>query len=180
ELRAAERTYFPRVLLQAAAYARGTGAEPTGALPGGANGLAPDVRNYAVGLSVTFPVLDLPAVRAREAQQAAALHAEEARARQIAIDLHAAWDAAVASLEGARAVAANTPAEVAAARAATEQATARYRAGLGTLVDVADAQRLFTQAEIDDALARLGVWLELLRVAVAAGVIQPFLVEVGP
>jgi len=32
-----------------------------------------------------------------------------------------------------------------------------------------------TQAQIDDGLARLNVWRALLRVATAAGDIQPFL-----
>jgi outer membrane protein len=80
-------------------------------------------------------------------------------------------------VQGARNIAANTPAEVAAARAATDQATARYQSGLGNIDEVAEAQRLLTQAEIDDALARLGVWRALLGVATAAGDIQPFLAE---
>jgi outer membrane protein TolC len=74
-------------------------------------------------------------------------------------------------------VAANVPAEVSAARAATDQATARYRAGLGNIDDVAEAQRLLTQAEIDDALALLGTWRGLLGVAAAGGDIRPFLAE---
>jgi outer membrane protein len=61
---------------------------------------------------------------------------------------------------------------------ATRQATARYQSGLGTIDQVAEAQRLLTQAEIDDALARLGVWRGLLGVAIAAGDIQPFVAEV--
>ena len=68
--------------------------------------------------------------------------------------------------------------EVSAARS-TQQATARYEAGLGAIAEVADAQRLLTQAEIDDALARLGVWRGLLGVAAAAGDIQPFVAEAG-
>jgi outer membrane protein TolC len=74
-------------------------------------------------------------------------------------------------------VAANTPVQVAAARTATNQATARYQSGLGNIDAVADAQRLLTQAEIDDALARLGVWRGLLGVATSAGNLQPFLAE---
>ncbi len=69
--------------------------------------------------------------------------------------------------------------QVAAARAATQQADARYRSGLGTIDEVAEAQRLLTQAEIDDALARLGVWRGLLGVAAAAGDLQPFIGEAG-
>jgi outer membrane protein TolC len=177
ELRALERSYFPRFNLQASAYARGTGAETNGALLGGLNGLAPNVQNYALGFTVTFPALDLPAIHAREAGQAAQIRAQTARYQQIATDLRAQWNAATARLAGARRVAANTPVQVAAARAAAEQATARYRSGLANIDEVAEAQRLLTQSEIDDALARLAVWRGLLGVATAAGDILPFLFE---
>jgi outer membrane protein TolC len=179
QLRALSRSYFPRFYLQGAAYARGTGAELDGKILGGLNGLAPDTQDYALGLTVQFPVMDRPALQAKEAAQSATVRAETARAQQIAVDLRAQWNTAVARVEGARRVAANTPTEVSAARAALDQATARYRSGLGIIDDVAEAQRLLTQAEIDDALARLSVWRALLQVAIAAGDIQPFLVEVG-
>jgi outer membrane protein TolC len=177
QLRILERSYFPRFLLQGAAYARGTGAELNGANLGGLNGLAPSTQDYALGLTVTFPVMDRASIRAREAGQSAAIRAETARYQQIATDLKARWNAAVAMLGGARNVAANTPVQVSAARAATDQATARYRSGLGNIDEVAEAQRLLAQAEIDDALARLGVWRALLGVATAAGDLQPFLTE---
>jgi outer membrane protein TolC len=165
--------------LQASAYARGTGAETNGDILGGFNGLAPNVQNYALGFSVTFPVLDFVALRDREAAQAANVRAQQARARQIAVDLRARWNEAVARLQGSRRVAVNTPVQVSAARAASQQATARYQAGLANVDEVAEAQRLLTQAEIDDALARLAVWRGLLGVAVAAGDVRPFLAEVG-
>ena len=177
QLRALERSYFPHFNLQASAYARGTGAETNGELLGGLNGLAPSVQNYALGFSVTFPVLDLPAIRAREAVQSATIRAQMARSQLIATNLRAEFNRAAASLDGARRIAANTPVQVSAARAAEQQATARYQAGLGTIAEVADAQRLLTQSEIDDALARLSVWRGLLGVATAAGDIQPFVVE---
>ena len=105
------------------------------------------------------------------------MRAEAARAQQIEADLRAQWAVAVAQLEGARRVAANTPVQVEASRTAAEQAEARYRSGLGNIDEVAEAQRLRTQAEIDDALARLSVWRGLLAVATAAGDLQPFLAE---
>jgi outer membrane protein len=179
QLHALERTYFPRFYLQGSAYARGTGADTDGRILGGPNGLAPDTQNYALGFSVTFPVFDFASLHAREAAQSATLRAEKARAEQIAVDLTAQWNTAVAMLEGARRVAANTPVQVTAARATVQQATARYQSGLGNVDAVAEAQRLLTQAEIDDALARLGVWRALLAVASAAGDIRPFLAEVG-
>src|ERR1019366_1278529 len=140
---------------------------------GGLNGLAPTTQDYALGFTVTFPVMDRAAIRAREVAQSATIRAETARYQQIATDLKARWRVAVATLGGAQNVAANTPVQVAAARAAT----ARYRSGLGNIDEVAEAQRLLAQAEIDDALARLGVWRALLGVATAAGDLQPFLAE---
>jgi outer membrane protein TolC len=177
QLKALERSYFPRFYLQGSAYARGTSAETDGKLLGGVNGLAPSVQDYALGFTVTFPALDLPSIQAREAAQSAAVRGQTARYRQIAADLRAQWNAAVATLQGARGIAANTPTQVSAARAAVQQATARYQSGLGNIDEVAEAQRLLTQAEIDDALARLGIWRGLLGVAAAAGDIQPFLAE---
>jgi len=179
QLRALERSYFPRFFLQGTAYARGTGAKIDGRLLGGVNGLAPDAQNYAIGFSMTFPVLDLPSIRARENEQAATVRAETARSHQIAVDLRARWNQAVATLRGARQVALNTPAQVSAARAALDQASARYQSGLGNIDAVAEAQRLLAQAEIDDALARLEVWRGLLGIATAAGDLQPFLAEAG-
>jgi outer membrane protein TolC len=179
QLRILERSYFPRFYLQGSAYVRGTGAEVTGTNLGGLNGLAPTTQDYALGFTVTFPVMDRASIQAREAGQSANIRAEAARYRQIATDLKARWNVAVAILTGARNVAANTPVQVAAARAATDQATARYQSGLGNIDAVAEAQRLLTQAEIDDALARLGVWRGLLGVATAAGDLQPFLTEAG-
>jgi outer membrane protein TolC len=177
ELRALERSYFPRFYLQGAAYSRGTGAEISGRRLGGFNGLAPTTQNFALGFTVTFPVSDLPALRAKEAQQSAVIRAQSARAEQIALELRTQWNRAVAQLDAARRTASNTPVQVSAARAAAQQATARYEAGLGNIDAVAEAQRLLTQAEIDDALARLAIWRGLLGVAAAAGDIGPFLTE---
>lgn len=179
QLRVLERSYFPRFYLQGSAYARGTGAGTDGGRLGGANGLGPTVQDYALGFTVTFPVLDLPSLRAREAAQSANLRSQTARAEQIAVDLRAQWNRAIAGLDGARRIAVNTPVEVSAARSATQQATARYQAGLGNIDEVAEAQRLLTNAEINDVLARLSVWRGLLGIATAAGDIQPFVAEVG-
>ena len=176
-LRVLERSYFPRFSLQGAAYARGSGAELNGKILGGANGLAPTTQNYALGFTVTFPLSDLAALHAREAAQSAAVRMQQAKAAQIAADLRAQWYRAVEMLAGARRIARDTPTGLAAARTAARVTTARYEAGLGTIAEVADAQRLVTQAEIDDALAHLAVWRGLLGVAAAAGDIRPFLAE---
>ena len=93
--------------------------------------------------------------------------------------LEAQFNTAVATLTGARRVAASTPVEVSAARVALQQATARYQSGLSPIDEVAQAQRLLVQAQIDDSLARLNVWRARLQIEAARGNIQPFLAEAG-
>ena len=149
-LRALERSYFPRFYLQGSAYARGSGAQTDGKILGGLNGLAPTTQNYALGFTVTFPVSDLPSIRARQAAQSAAIRAQQARSAQIATDLRAQWNRAVAMFNGARRIAANTPIQASAARTATQQATARYEAGLGPITEVAEAQRLPVDVDFAD------------------------------
>jgi outer membrane protein TolC len=66
-------------------------------------------------------------------------------------------------------VAQNTPIQLQAARVLEQQSRARYDAGLATIVEVADAQRLLLQAEVGDAVARLGVWRAWLAEVAAGG-----------
>jgi outer membrane protein len=172
-----EKSYYPRFFLQGSLYARGTGAEVNGHIEGGLNGLVPSTQNYALGFTMTFPIMDFAAIRAQKAGQSARISAENARYDQIATDLKAQWNGAVATLNGARNIANNTPVQVKAAREALDQATARYKSGLGNIDAVAEAQRLLTRAEIDDSLARLSVWRALLGIANASGDIQPFITE---
>ena len=54
---------------------------PTADILGGLNGLAPNVQNYALGFTVTFPIVDLPAIHAREAAQSATIRAQTGAVR---------------------------------------------------------------------------------------------------
>ena len=81
----------------------------------------------------------------------------------------------LAALEGARRVAENPPIVLKAAQQSVAQALARFPAGVGTIVDVAEAQSLLVQAEIDDSLARLSVWRALAALAAGEGDLTPFL-----
>lgn len=179
QLKATERTYYPQFAVQGLAAARGTGLLNDGARLGGLNGLAPTTQNYGAGLTVTFPVMDRFAIREQEAIESANIRAGQAQSMAISANLQARFNMALATLTGARRVAANTPVEVSSAQAALKQATARYRSGLAPIDDVAQAQRLLVQARIDDALARLNVWRARLQVATARGDIQPVVAEAG-
>ena len=72
-------------------------------------------------------------------------------------------------VQAARAIAANMPVQLAAAQQSESQARARYQAGLANIVEVADAQSLLAQAEVQDQLARIDVWRALLAQSVAHG-----------
>jgi outer membrane protein len=50
---------------------------------------------------------------------------------------------------------------------------------LTNVIEVADAQRLLMQAEIDDSVARLAVWRALLVAAKLQGDLRPFLQQVA-
>ncbi|MGH7968438.1 MAG: TolC family protein, partial [Limisphaerales bacterium] len=168
--------YYPHLGLQALISERGTGANAAGAPIGGSAGLWPDsATNWAAGFSVTFPLFDFASNRARKRIELANRRREEAVYDQTLQTLTGQVDQAQAVLEGARHVAENTPVELQASRDSETQAVARFRAGLGTLVDVAEAQRLLLQAEIDDSLATLNIWRALARLAAAQGNLQPFL-----
>ena len=130
-------------------------------------------------MSVTFPLFDLYSLRARKEIEQAHERTESARYNQIKQDIEGQIAKAKAALAGARRVAANTPVLLEAARAAEQQASARYKAGLGTIVEVAETQRLLSQAEIDDSLARLGIWRALLGLAVAQGDLTTYLQTAG-
>ena len=176
--KALDRSYFPRFNLEGTGYARGTGVDASGATGGAASGLGPNIQNWAVGMNVTFAAFDLPSIRARKEVEHYHELAEAARYDEVIQNLNGEMEKANATLAGARRVAQNTPIQLEAARATEQQAAARYKAGLGTIVEVAEAQRILTQAEIDDALARLSVWRAMLAVAVAEGDLAPYLEEV--
>jgi outer membrane protein TolC len=170
-----EKSYYPRFSLQGTSYARGTGVQPDGTTGNAASGLAPNTQNWAVGLTVTFPIFDFSSIRVRKEIERYNEQAEAARYEQVVQDLNGQQEQAKATLTGALKVARNTPIQLDAARDTLQQASARYKAGLAQIVDVAEAQRLLTQAEIDDALAKLGIWRARLALSIAQGDLSPFL-----
>ncbi|MBS1875843.1 MAG: TolC family protein [Acidobacteria bacterium] len=173
--RALDRSWRPRFSLQGAAFGRGTGAHTDGASGAEYSGLGPNTGNWAIGFSVFFPLFDFASLRVKRDVESHNERAEAARLDLVIRELGGQRDRAAAQLEGARQIARNVPVQLQAARDAEQQATARYKAGLGAAVEVADAQRLLTQSEIDDALAKLNVWRAMLSAAVASGNLDDFL-----
>jgi outer membrane protein len=175
QLSATERSWVPQFNLEAAGYGRGTGAELNGQRLSGANGLAPNVGNYAIGLNITFPFMDFASIHAHEASQASNLVSAQAHAELTGRELQEQFAQGEAALRATRAVAENTPIALSSAQTSFAQANARYKAGLAPIDDLAQAQRLMVQAQIDDSIARLNVWRAFLHLQAIRGDLQPFL-----
>jgi outer membrane protein len=175
------RTDLPRVYFQSSVFARGSGANPNGLLDGGFSGLGLDRANWAAGVQVVFPnAFDFTSLHARRAAAAASARAETALFDEALLTVTSQQQAAAAMVQAARAVAANTPVQLAAAQQSEAQARARYQAGLTSIIEVADAQSLLAQAELQDELARIDVWRALLAQAAAQGGLAPFVSLVTP
>lgn len=172
------RSYFPRFNYQLGMSARGTGVTNDGRFEGGANGLLPITPNVATGMSVTFPVFDIFGLRSRRRIERSNAAAEQARLEKITQELKSQEAQAQALADGARRIAAEAPVKLTAARQADAASRARYKFGLAPITEVADAQRLLTEAEIGVAASRLALWQALLAIARARGAIEPFLQQV--
>lgn len=171
-----DRSYVPKIDFQATGYGRGSGAAGSGKPAADSQqGLAPDTVNWAAGVTVKFAIFDFASIRSKKKVEQANQRREESLYQQTLEQVtgKSARDKAV--LDGARRVAENTPVQLQASQDAERQARARFKAGVATLVDVAEAQRLLVNAEIDDSLARLDIWRAIERLSTDQGNLQPFL-----
>jgi outer membrane protein TolC len=155
----------PDISLSATLSGRAGGAPPSS--PTGAaslDGWVPEVPNWDVGLVFTWPLFDA-SVNARVAASRAR---EELRRDELALVRHvdlAAIQQAYVAVEVARAALPALLRSVDAARANETQADARFRGGLGTSVELADAEALRADSEIQLAIGQF----EIARARAAFG-----------
>lgn len=168
------RSVFPHVIFQSVVAERGSGAQVPGQ-PSLGSGLWPQLSNWAAGVSITFPLLDVFTVDPRKRVEVQNELAASARYEQTLQNLMTQDARARALMKAASEIARNTPTERRAATDAESRARARYQSGLASITEVAEAQRLLAQAEADDAVAKLGVWRALLAAAQVRGDLTPFL-----
>lgn len=141
----------PDLFLTGSLSGRAGGADPSSGGAARYGGWVPYVPNWSAGLVLTLPVYDANVLARRDASRAA----EGARAAEVRVleqRQSAAVRQAYAAVEVARAALGALERSVAAARANQEQADARFKAGLGTALEVADAEALRTDAEIQLAV----------------------------
>ncbi|HEV2136621.1 MAG TPA: TolC family protein [Terracidiphilus sp.] len=177
-IRVLNRSFFPHFTTEALLSGRGSGERADGTVEPGLNGLDFSAYNWEAGLTAQMNLTDIFSIHERKRVEVANQRREEAIYAQTVQMLTAQQQTAMAELDDARRVAQNTPVELSASREGEMQARARFRAGLGTIVDVAEAQNLLAQAEMDDSLARLSIWRALAELSAANGDLTPFLTTV--
>ncbi len=144
----------PDVALTATLTGRAGGAQPSGNAPvPGGDGFVPSVPNYDVGAVLSFPLFD-GVINARED---AARSAEQVRHD----DVEVAREATVAlvrrtfaQVQVSRSAIVALQNQVIAARANYDQADARFRAGVGNAVELADADAVQINADIQLAIGQ--------------------------
>ena len=173
--------WWPRLDVIGALWARGSGIAVNGVVaPSMHDGLNPAVPNWALGLSVSWPLLGFPAISAESRRTDAAVAMANASERAVENAVSSARRAADADAAGAAMVAQRSKVALDAARVALDQAAARYDAGLSSVADVADAQRLLARAEAADAVAGIESLAAQLGVARAGGNLQALLALTKP
>jgi outer membrane protein len=165
ETRAAFAQLRPEFLFAGTLNARAGGSTPSGSAPvPSGDGWIPEVPNWQVGIIFSWPIFEGTLwARAEASREREVVRREEAAL--IKQDLVARIDTTYVAVTIAREALPRLAAAVEAARANYAQADARFKAGLGTSVELADAQTLRTDTEIQLALGQF----DLARTRAAFG-----------
>lgn len=169
-----DKAYRPHLWLNASVWGRGSGS-PTNPINSVAGGILPQVFNYMVGASFSFPFFEYFPLKAQK---------DMARSNEMAA--RADYDLAMQILEqkDARArillaqtkrIADETPRLVDAARVREVKVLKQYSTGLANFVDLADAEKALAAAEVENAVAQVDVWRSILRLSYVQGDLRPFL-----
>jgi outer membrane protein len=141
----------PDISLTATLSARAGGAPPSSGVPDTYDGWLPDVPNWDVGAIFSWPLFD-PVVSAQADASRAAEEVRRDELNQARFEEVAAIREAYVGAAVARQALPALEQSLDAARANWSQADARFRAGLGTAVELADAEAVLADAEINLAL----------------------------
>jgi outer membrane protein TolC len=149
------RELLPNLFASGTLSARAGGASPSSnssIVPFG-EGWLPDVVNWHVGVVLQWNVFDATVLARRDAARA---REEQARAdlESARTNVALAVERAYIDLQAAQQVIPGLVTAVASAQANLAQADARYRAGLGTVIELTDAETLLTNAQVQLAIGR--------------------------
>ena len=154
ETRAVGALLRPDVHLSAAISGRAGGAlgnNSMGSDEASGDGYIPNVPNWDAALVLSWPLFD-PTINARQRASRAAEEVQRAEVDLVKQQLVSSVERAYVDVAVAREALPSLRHELEAARANYAQADARFKAGLGTSVELADAEGLRIDAEIRLAL----------------------------
>jgi len=169
-----ERSIFPKLSWQTNLFGRGSGALIDGRRLAN-RGFYPDTANWLTGLTLTFVPSEIFRNRAGRREEEQNLAAATARLDEAGQRLKSDELRVRALGEAALAFAGNAPVQLEAARLTELRVRKRYDAELGTVAEVAEAQRLLSQAEVGVALAHLTLWRVRLAECRVRGDLAPLL-----
>lgn len=154
--RAVIHDMLPNLFASASLSGRGGGAKPSSGEPAYGDGWLPSVPNWHIGLVLQWNLFDAVVLARRDASRARAVAAQaEVDVTKNALQL--AVQRAFLELDGARRALDGLLASERAAQANLAQAEARFRNGLGTTIELADAEALVTNAQLELAIGRFAV-----------------------
>lgn len=173
-----DKEYYPVFHFLGGFNMRGAGLGVTGRPTSkNVNGLLPLVPNYQVAMIINWNFLDIFRLKAEKKVQLERIEQQNQDLNLVLQNLKTQDRQSRARVKAALALAENMPIQVKAAAMAANQAEARYKTGLGSVAQVAEANQVLAQSRAQEAIARIGVWRALLAVAAVHGDIKPFLAE---
>ena len=174
------KSYFPSFKLMAAGIGRGSAISPSGSSYDyiQKDGLQVTNYNYFMGVTLLWNMMDYSRIRneyksAEHVTQSYKYNYDEEK-----LKITREMENAELQLAISREQAKEAPIQLAAAKSAFEQASARYKNGLSTLPEVAQNFYILNRAEVDLTVATNNVWRSLLVKSAAIGDLSIFMNQV--
>ncbi|MBN9395860.1 MAG: TolC family protein [Candidatus Melainabacteria bacterium] len=175
--RVLDKEYYPVLHFMGGVQNRGSNLSLDGTrrTDNNAAGFLPSIPNYQIGVIVNWNFLDCFRIKQEKRIQDQRIIAQNLEYEQVLQNIKTESKQARARLATAISVARNTPVQVAAAKQAVSRALARYKVGLGSVAQVAEANQLLAQSRLQDAQAKVGVWRAMLAISTANGDLTPMI-----
>ncbi|GLU52602.1 TolC family protein [Dyadobacter frigoris] len=179
------KSYLPSIMAVGALWGRGSGISDKTDADGNFNynaslsGLRFRAYNYMAGVSTLWNISDVFRTRQQTKAQQFLTESYQQGYNQMQIQLQGELESADLQYSAALQTVTQAPVQLSAAQDAYNQADARYKAGLSTILELTQAVTLLNRAEIDQIVAHNNVWRALLQKAAANGNINGFLSQVN-
>lgn len=168
-----DKAYRPHLWLNASLWGKGSGDSVNPIKPV-LGGVMPQVFDYMVGASFSFPFLEYFPLKAQKQMARSNELAAKADFDLAMLILEKKDAASRVLLEETRKVAKQTPVLVDAAKVREINILKRYSIGLTNVVSLALAEENLAEAEVENSIAQIEVWRSILALGYAQGDLQNF------